>query len=118
LDFLAASRPDGSGYPRGVTGDEIPIEARILRVADVFSALMDARSYKPPMGRIDALERMRDMGAGKLDVEIVHDLEAIVSECDEPSRRLPHPSANSGFHTVVGHSAREACGCGPAAIPS
>ncbi len=84
--------PDGSGYPRGLTADQIPIEARILRVADVFSALMDIRSYKPPMGRIDALKHMRDMGAGKLDARILHDLEAIVSEGDEPSRRLRCPS--------------------------
>jgi putative two-component system response regulator len=47
---IAAShheRWDGKGYPRGIAGDEIPLEARITAVADVFDALSTARCYKP-----------------------------------------------------------------------
>ena len=40
---------DGSGYPRGLKGDEIPYYSRILAVADILSALIGERSYKGPM---------------------------------------------------------------------
>jgi putative nucleotidyltransferase with HDIG domain len=59
--------PDGSGYPRGLRGREIPTEARILRVADVYSALTEARPYKTGMERERALERMSGMAGTKLD---------------------------------------------------
>jgi putative nucleotidyltransferase with HDIG domain len=68
--------PDGSGYPRGLKGDQIPLEARILRVADVYSALTDARAYKPAARREDAMERILSMSGSKLDMESV---EALVS---------------------------------------
>ena len=61
--------PDGFGYPRGLRSHEIPLEARILRVADVFSALTDARVYKAPMRRADAIERMESLAGTKLDGE-------------------------------------------------
>ncbi len=46
-------RMDGSGYPRGLKGDEILIEARILAVADVVEAMASHRPYRPTLG-IDA----------------------------------------------------------------
>ena len=50
---------DGSGYPHGLAGESIPIEGRIVAVADVFDALTSARPYKPawPMSRAVALLR-------------------------------------------------------------
>lgn len=42
-------RWDGAGYPRGLRGEEIPLSARILAVADVYDALRSRRCYKPPM---------------------------------------------------------------------
>jgi HD-GYP domain-containing protein (c-di-GMP phosphodiesterase class II) len=59
---------DGSGYPHGLAGDEIPLEARIVTVADIFDALTTARPYKPgwSMARAFAeLDRLVD--AGKID---------------------------------------------------
>lgn len=48
---------DGSGYPRGLKGDEIPFYSRILAVADILSALIGERSYKGPMpkGQVTAI---------------------------------------------------------------
>ena len=79
--------PDGSGYPRGLSGNQIPIEARILRVADVFSALTDARAYKPPMRGEDALQHMLSMGADKLDLESVGALRSLLDESMPAGRR-------------------------------
>lgn len=72
--------PDGSGYPRGLSADRIPVEARILRVADVFSALTDVRSYKTGLAPREALERMREWGEEKLDGESLRALAVLVRD--------------------------------------
>ena len=48
-------RWDGTGYPRGLAGDEIPLAGRIVAVADVFDALTNDRSYRAAWTRTDAL---------------------------------------------------------------
>ena len=64
---------DGSGYPKGLKADEIPWEARLLSVVDIFDALTaDDRPYKPPMPPEKAFEIIMDLaGKGKLDKDIV-----------------------------------------------
>lgn len=47
---------DGSGYPKGLKGDEIPLSARIMALADVFDALVSPRVYKKPMTYDEAFE--------------------------------------------------------------
>ena len=47
-------RLDGTGYPNGLKGEEILLEARILAVADVFEAMSFHRPYRPAIGRIDS----------------------------------------------------------------
>jgi putative two-component system response regulator len=56
-------RWDGTGYPRGLRGEEIPLAGRIVAVADVFDALTSDRSYRPGMGPAEALQLMA-AGAG------------------------------------------------------
>jgi HD-GYP domain-containing protein (c-di-GMP phosphodiesterase class II) len=59
---------DGSGYPRRLAGDEVPLEARIVSVADIFDALTSARPYKPGWSTNEALEEIdRMILAGKID---------------------------------------------------
>jgi putative two-component system response regulator len=53
---------DGSGYPEGLSGDDIPISARLMAVADVYDALISRRVYKEGMEHDDAV---RIIGAGK-----------------------------------------------------
>jgi HD-GYP domain-containing protein (c-di-GMP phosphodiesterase class II) len=55
---------DGSGYPRGLHGEEIPVEGRIVALADVFDALTSRRCYKPAFTVEKALEIIRE-GHGK-----------------------------------------------------
>lgn len=49
---------DGSGYPRGLAGKDIPVEGRIVAVADVYDALTTKRVYKPAFSKDEALEIM------------------------------------------------------------
>jgi len=51
---------DGSGYPRGLKGDEIPISGAIVAIADVFDALTSKRPYKEPFSMEKTLEILRD----------------------------------------------------------
>lgn len=55
---------DGSGYPAGLEGEDIPIEGRIVAVADVFDALASKRCYKPAFD-LDACFRMIEEGSGR-----------------------------------------------------
>lgn len=67
--------PDGSGYPHGLTGERIPLESRIVAVADVFDALSSRRPYKRAWGiRRASAELNRLAGLGKLDSTCVHAL--------------------------------------------
>ena len=52
-------RFDGSGYPQGLSGEEIPLEGRIVAVADVFDALLSDRCYRPAMSVEEAVEADR-----------------------------------------------------------
>ena len=68
---------DGSGYPRGLRGEQIPLEARIVTVADIFDALTSRRVYKEPWHidtALDALDKMVE--EGKLDRDCVAVLRA------------------------------------------
>lgn len=57
-------RPDGRGYPFGLAGDEIPLEARILAVADAYEAMTSDRVYRRALGADAARKELR-AGAGK-----------------------------------------------------
>jgi len=79
---------DGTGYPHGLKGDEIPLEARIISVADIFDALTSARPYKPawsPEEAFGELERLVD--AGKLDERAVAALAAQEDEVEAVLQR-------------------------------
>lgn len=64
-------RWDGRGYPRGLRGEEIPIECRIVAVADVFDALTSWRPYKPPTDDRRALEQVRAAAGSSFDPQVV-----------------------------------------------
>lgn len=66
---------DGSGYPHGLRGDAIPIEARIVALADVFDALTSARPYKAAWSIDDALAHIREQQGKHFDPSLVPLLE-------------------------------------------
>ena len=64
-------RIDGSGFPDGLRGEQIPIEARIVAVVDAFDAMTTNRAYRPSRPAPDALQELR-LGAGvHFDAEVV-----------------------------------------------
>jgi len=80
--------PDGTGYPDGLTGDEIPLLARILHVADTFDALTSTRPYRCGYPLEKALQIMRDETGPKLDVDIMKAFEAALHDfaAQQPQR--------------------------------
>lgn len=64
-------RPDGDGYPRGLEGDEIPLESRILAVADAYEAMTADRVYRGSIGENDAREELRRCAGTQFDREVV-----------------------------------------------
>lgn len=79
LPRLAGShheRMDGSGYPEGLIGDEIPLISRILAVADVFDAMTCYREYRDPMEGDQALGNILRNSGDKFDPKVVEVFEA------------------------------------------
>ncbi|MFV3369259.1 HD domain-containing phosphohydrolase [Pseudomonas sp. NY15435] len=64
-------RWDGTGYPKGLRGEEIPVEGRIVAIADVFDALTSVRPYKPAWSIDEAVELLRREKGSQFDPELV-----------------------------------------------
>lgn len=64
---------DGSGYPDGLKGQDIPLVARIISVVDVYTALRSRRSYKPTRTKAEAIRTLSMMAGRELDPNLVED---------------------------------------------
>jgi HD-GYP domain-containing protein (c-di-GMP phosphodiesterase class II) len=64
-------RWDGFGYPDGLAGEAIPLQARILAVADVFDAMSSGRAYRPPHPREAVLDELRRGAGSRYDARVV-----------------------------------------------
>jgi putative two-component system response regulator len=73
-------RWDGSGYPKGLSGDAIPIEGRIMAVADVFDALYSRRPYKAPLPEDRCFEILEEGRGSQFDPRV---LDAFFSRVDD-----------------------------------
>jgi len=73
-------RLDGSGYPEGLKGNDIPLHARILAVADVFDAMTHSRSYHSPKNRMDALQELINDSGIKYDPTVVGALVSVINK--------------------------------------
>jgi putative nucleotidyltransferase with HDIG domain len=75
---LHHERPDGRGYPFGLRGDEIPVAARIVHVADAFDAITSARAYRPARGTGEALAELHRFAGTQFDPVSVEALETVL----------------------------------------
>lgn len=80
-------RPDGSGYPDGLRGEAIPLEARIVCLADIYDALATSRSYKRAFSRERCVEIIREEAErGRLDPVVVEAFVAYLVGREEAKR--------------------------------
>lgn len=79
---------DGSGYPRGLTGDEIPHGARIFHVVDLYDALTHARPYKPAWTHEDALAEIKRLAGRQCDAQVVAALDSLDKSVTERISQL------------------------------
>jgi HD-GYP domain-containing protein (c-di-GMP phosphodiesterase class II) len=80
LDFLKGAREvvlyhheryDGRGYPEGLAGEAIPLEARIAKVADAFDAMMSSRPYRESLGLEKSIQELKDGKGTEFDPTVV-----------------------------------------------
>ena len=79
---------NGAGYPSGREGNAIPLEARIVAVADIFDALTSRRVYKNAWSNVDAFEALSRLAGEKLDRDCVNALLDNVDEIEKIQRQF------------------------------
>jgi diguanylate cyclase (GGDEF)-like protein/putative nucleotidyltransferase with HDIG domain len=77
-------RPDGLGYPLGVSGEELPLEARIVAVADAYEAMTSDRSYRDSIGHTGARAELRRCAGSQFDRRVV---DAFLTTLQRESKR-------------------------------
>ena len=85
-------RPDGRGYPLGLLGDAVSLEARILSVADAFEAMTSDRAYRAAIGHASARAELQKCSGTQFDPQVV---EALLTVLDRDVQRATRALAHS-----------------------
>lgn len=88
---------DGSGYPHGIKGDEIPLEARIVAVADVYDALTSTRPYKTPWPVEQTLDYLTNNKGSHFDPDCVNAFMLQYEKVQAIQQQLPDVPAPPGL---------------------
>jgi len=80
-------RVDGSGYPSGLTGEHIPLPARILSIVDAYDSMTSDRAWRPAKTPGDAAAELIDNAGTQFDAEVVLAFLDVLAENAELSRR-------------------------------
>ncbi|HYH58411.1 MAG TPA: HD domain-containing phosphohydrolase [Thermoleophilaceae bacterium] len=94
-------RFDGSGYPRGLSGDEIPIAGRIAAVADVFDALTHDRIYRSAFSLPEALKMMYEGSGSDFDPAVLEAFESARPEIERLLRHYPDSVGVTDEHPLL-----------------
>ena len=110
---------DGSGYPEGLHGNNIPLTARILSVADAYDTLRGARPYRPAVAREEACKYLRASSGSQLDPALVElflrnlrtfeeeiDMQGLTYDFDKLDSRKAS-AANPGYLEQIKRANRE-----------
>ena len=95
IAYAHHERWDGSGYPRRLAGDAIPLAGRLMAVADVYDALISRRIYKPAFAHEAAVAIMREERGRHFDPDIVDAMLRIAPRFDDIARRFADASADA-----------------------
>jgi putative nucleotidyltransferase with HDIG domain len=107
---------DGTGYPDGLGGEQIPIGARILSVVDCFDALTSHRPYRPAMSEEEAVAIIVERRGTMYDPHVVDTFIAVYREIAPPS--LPAPQLQKALGRIrQAHAPQHARADGPALAP-
>jgi putative nucleotidyltransferase with HDIG domain len=94
---------DGSGYPKGLKGQEIPLGARILSVVDCYDALTSDRPYRPRMTRQQAEQELRDRRSKAYDPWVVDRFLEILDKLEESEAAEKKQDAANGPEAPASH---------------
>jgi diguanylate cyclase (GGDEF)-like protein/putative nucleotidyltransferase with HDIG domain len=81
-------RPDGTGYPRGLSDDDLPLEARIVAVADAYEAMTSDRSYRDAIGHARARAELMRHAGSQFDAGVVAAFLAVLDREAERAQEL------------------------------
>ena len=92
---------DGSGFPDGVSGEDIPIEGRIVAICDVFDALVSSRSYKKSWTDMEAIDFLRQNAGKHFDPRLVDLFIRNIPKIKAFSCRLDDHETATGLHPII-----------------
>ena len=108
-------RWDGTGYPKKLKGNAIPVPGRIMAVADAFEAMTTTQRHRSPISSMDAAKRIQAESGKQFDPSVVAAFMKVVKEFDEVraqvqgrTRRHPRPELRAGEEEIVSAGARRA----------
>src|SRR5437868_6203834 len=104
-------RWDGSGYPEGLSGENIPVGARILAAVDCLDALASDRQYRPALPLIEAMDKVKEKAGSWFDPRVVEILQRRYIDLERMAQMSEGNSAPSG----LSRSVRVVRGLAPAA---
>lgn len=84
-------RYDGTGYPEGLKGEEIPLFSQILAISDTFDAMTTSRIYKPRKDKFEALEELKTLGGSSFSKKLLEIAVESLKQVDIDSSINQHP---------------------------
>jgi diguanylate cyclase (GGDEF)-like protein/putative nucleotidyltransferase with HDIG domain len=109
-------RWDGAGYPCGLSGEQIPLGARILSVVDCFDALTSCRPYRPALSQEEAIQMLRDEAGKAFDPAIVARFTELLPVLTPPANDGFTPRSRASESAGEGHAGERGDGLGAGAF--